>query len=182
VGLGRLHPFERLFVGIAWLPQACVGATCNVAFCVFVVLRILDGWVSWQSGYSAGSEEQRVAARNLSLPRRQNSPRKAACPWKQRLGLWSCCTTRWFTTGAMVLWLAAREPQVLALLTDGWRLAAVVMNCAPPGSFSHPNRSPDSRHAYAVHLVEGGKDTKYPAENWLQRPHGPPFSTFAEFC
>lgn len=36
---------------------------------------------------------------------------------------------------------------------------------------SHANRSPKSRHAYAVHVVDG--TAKYPAENWLRREMPP---------
>lgn len=32
---------------------------------------------------------------------------------------------------------------------------------------SYANRSPKSRHAYAVHIVDGAAE--YPAGNWLQR-------------
>ena len=34
--------------------------------------------------------------------------------------------------------------------------------------WSGPNRSERSRHAYSVHVIEGG--ARYPAANWLQRP------------
>jgi phytanoyl-CoA hydroxylase len=34
--------------------------------------------------------------------------------------------------------------------------------------WSGPNRSERSRHAYSVHVIEGG--ARYPAGNWLQRP------------
>ena len=34
--------------------------------------------------------------------------------------------------------------------------------------WSGPNRSDRSRHAYSVHVIDGG--TRYPAGNWLQRP------------
>lgn len=33
--------------------------------------------------------------------------------------------------------------------------------------YSGPNRSPKSRHAYSVHVIEAG--AHYPADNWLQR-------------
>jgi phytanoyl-CoA hydroxylase len=40
---------------------------------------------------------------------------------------------------------------------------------------SRMNRSPQSRHAYTLHLIESGCD--YPADNWLQRsPQLPPRS------
>ena len=35
--------------------------------------------------------------------------------------------------------------------------------------FSHDNKSANTRHAYSIHVVEGGNDTVYPADNWLQR-------------
>ena len=42
---------------------------------------------------------------------------------------------------------------------------------------SGPNRSDKSRHAYAVHVVDGA--CAYPASNWLQRPAGNPARGFA---
>lgn len=36
--------------------------------------------------------------------------------------------------------------------------------------FSHPNKSDRSRHAFAVHVVDGA--CEYPADNWLQREDG----------
>ena len=44
------------------------------------------------------------------------------------------------------------------------------------GSLPHmskENRSEKSRHAYAIHSIDGV--CKYPAENWLQRPTTMPF-------
>jgi phytanoyl-CoA hydroxylase len=41
---------------------------------------------------------------------------------------------------------------------------------------SGPNRSAKSRHAYSVHIVDGGAD--YPADNWLQRPADQPLRGF----
>lgn len=41
---------------------------------------------------------------------------------------------------------------------------------------SDVNRSPRSRHAYTLHLVESGTD--YPADNWLQRPPEQPLRGF----
>ena len=42
--------------------------------------------------------------------------------------------------------------------------------------YSEANNSDKSRHAYSIHLVEGGKGVRYPADNWLQREPGqPPF-------
>lgn len=41
---------------------------------------------------------------------------------------------------------------------------------------SAPNRSPDSRFAYAVHYIDGAAD--YAAENWLQRPDDMPLRGF----
>ncbi|CAM9429866.1 unnamed protein product [Chrysoparadoxa australica] len=34
--------------------------------------------------------------------------------------------------------------------------------------WSEENRSDKSRHAYSIHVVEGGKGCEYPEENWLQ--------------
>jgi phytanoyl-CoA hydroxylase len=44
---------------------------------------------------------------------------------------------------------------------------------------SHANTSPQSRHAYAMHLIDL-QNTAWPAENWLQRPEGRPFTSIAE--
>jgi len=41
--------------------------------------------------------------------------------------------------------------------------------------FSHENKSSLSRHAYTVHIIETGKGTVYPSDNWLQRFDGKPF-------
>lgn len=41
---------------------------------------------------------------------------------------------------------------------------------------SFENRSPRSRHAYTLHLI--GAETKYPADNWLQRRENVPFRGF----
>jgi len=41
---------------------------------------------------------------------------------------------------------------------------------------SYANRSPKSRHAYAVHVVDGAAD--YPADNWLRRSAGMPLQGF----
>lgn len=38
------------------------------------------------------------------------------------------------------------------------------------------NRSPGSRHAYTLHAIGG--DSRYAADNWLQRPGGRPFQGF----
>ena len=47
------------------------------------------------------------------------------------------------------------------------------------GQFPHlsgPNNSAKSRHAYALHLIDG--DCEYPKENWLQRPEDFPLKGF----
>lgn len=44
---------------------------------------------------------------------------------------------------------------------------------------SYENHSPKSRHAYAVHVVEG-KDTTWRADNWLQRSDKVPFRKMKE--
>lgn len=41
--------------------------------------------------------------------------------------------------------------------------------------FSEANTSERSRHAYSIHVVEGGAGYDYPADNWLQRLDGTPF-------
>jgi phytanoyl-CoA hydroxylase len=42
--------------------------------------------------------------------------------------------------------------------------------------WSAPNRSPTSRHAYALHVIDG--DADYPADNWLQRADDLPLRGF----
>jgi phytanoyl-CoA hydroxylase len=42
--------------------------------------------------------------------------------------------------------------------------------------YSAENLSEATRHAYSIHIVEGGKGVKYPADNWLQRPPEHPFN------
>jgi phytanoyl-CoA hydroxylase len=44
--------------------------------------------------------------------------------------------------------------------------------------YSGPNRSPKSRHAYSVHLIEGS--ASYPADNWLQRGDDMPLRGFRQ--
>jgi phytanoyl-CoA hydroxylase len=52
------------------------------------------------------------------------------------------------------------------------RGALVVLDGLLP-HLSYANRSSRSRHAYALHVIEGG--CHYPADNWLQRgPQTPP--------
>jgi phytanoyl-CoA hydroxylase len=43
--------------------------------------------------------------------------------------------------------------------------------------YSAENTSAHCRHAYSVHVVEGSRGVKYPADNWLQRPQEHPFRT-----
>ncbi|MEZ5931669.1 MAG: phytanoyl-CoA dioxygenase family protein [Alphaproteobacteria bacterium] len=42
--------------------------------------------------------------------------------------------------------------------------------------WSAPNRSPTSRHAYALHVIDGA--TTYPSDNWLQRAEHMPLRGF----
>jgi phytanoyl-CoA hydroxylase len=42
--------------------------------------------------------------------------------------------------------------------------------------YSAANRSKNSRHAYAIHLIEG--DDAYPRSNWLQKTDYEEFATF----
>ena len=35
--------------------------------------------------------------------------------------------------------------------------------------FSEDNTSPNTRHAYSIHVIDGKEGVKYPADNWLQR-------------
>jgi phytanoyl-CoA hydroxylase len=44
--------------------------------------------------------------------------------------------------------------------------------------YSGPNRSPKSRHAYSVHLIDGS--AAYPADNWLQRRDDMPLRGFRQ--
>ena len=44
--------------------------------------------------------------------------------------------------------------------------------------FSKANRSPKTRHAYTLHIVNG--QAQYPEFNWLQRDDGQPFPTFQQ--
>jgi len=47
--------------------------------------------------------------------------------------------------------------------------------------YSLENASAASRHAYSVHVVEGGEGTVYPKDNWLQRAPELPFQTLPRF-
>lgn len=40
---------------------------------------------------------------------------------------------------------------------------------------SEENQSPETRHAYSIHVVEGTSDVEYPSQNWLQRGKELPF-------
>jgi len=53
--------------------------------------------------------------------------------------------------------------------------ALVVLHGQLP-HLSQANRSPRSRHAYALHLIDGR--SRYPADNWLQRPPSAPLRGF----
>lgn len=41
--------------------------------------------------------------------------------------------------------------------------------------YSAENHSDRSRHAYSIHVVDGGRGFEYPADNWLQRTDGQEF-------
>ena len=41
--------------------------------------------------------------------------------------------------------------------------------------YSEGNTSPNARHAYSIHVVDGKEGVSYPKDNWLQRPHDQPF-------
>jgi phytanoyl-CoA hydroxylase len=43
---------------------------------------------------------------------------------------------------------------------------------------SYANRSPKSRHAFALHIIDGACD--YPADNWLKRSPRMPWRGFKE--
>ncbi|RLN50036.1 hypothetical protein BBJ29_002761 [Phytophthora kernoviae] len=45
--------------------------------------------------------------------------------------------------------------------------------------FSEANRSPNSRHAYSIHVVES-RNVTYPADNWLQTTGNVPFKPMYE--
>jgi phytanoyl-CoA hydroxylase len=46
--------------------------------------------------------------------------------------------------------------------------------------YSEENKSPFSRHAYSIHVIEGDSSVTYPPDNWLQRSPETPFQ-FIEF-
>ncbi|CAL5226868.1 g9740 [Coccomyxa viridis] len=45
--------------------------------------------------------------------------------------------------------------------------------------FSYSNTSPQSRHAYSMHVIEGAPGTNYLPDNWLQRRSDLPFEPLA---
>jgi len=61
-----------------------------------------------------------------------------------------------------------------------WSLEGAVPLLIPAGSlvllhsslvhYSNANTSPNPRHAYSIHVVEGKDGVLYPDDNWLQRP------------
>ncbi len=65
---------------------------------------------------------------------------------------------------------AAPWPQVEPVALEVRRGTLIVLHGLLPHA-SMPNRSPRSRHAYSLHLIDGRAD--YPADNWLQRPDLP---------
>ena len=110
------------------------------------------------------------------------------------VGLWLALDDATIENGCMAALAGAhRGPLRRRFLREGnemtmrvldgtpWPDAAPVAIEAPRGSLvvlhgllphaSGENRSARRRHAYAVHLIEGGAG--YPADNWLQRPHRP---------
>ena len=52
----------------------------------------------------------------------------------------------------------------------------IILNGLLPHS-SYANRSPRSRHAYTLHVIDGA--CRYPEDNWLQRTHALPLRGFA---
>ncbi len=66
-------------------------------------------------------------------------------------------------------------PAVEPVVLEARRGALVVLHGLLPHA-SAPNRSARSRHAYALHIIDGRAD--YAADNWLQRP-GLPLRGFA---
>jgi phytanoyl-CoA hydroxylase len=77
------------------------------------------------------------------------------------------------------------EPPNVQLSTDGaipleteaGTLVVIDGNCV---HFSHQNTSPESRHAYTLHVVET-QNTTYPIDNWLQRSDGSDILSFPSF-
>jgi phytanoyl-CoA hydroxylase len=61
-------------------------------------------------------------------------------------------------------------PERAAVALEARRGSLVVLHGLLPHA-SAPNRSARSRHAYALHLIDGCAE--YPADNWLQRPDLP---------
>lgn len=47
---------------------------------------------------------------------------------------------------------------------------------------SEENRSPLSRHAFTLHVLEGTPDIRYPTTNWLQRPADMPMVPLYDLC
>jgi phytanoyl-CoA hydroxylase len=43
--------------------------------------------------------------------------------------------------------------------------------------FSNENNSPQPRHAYSIHVVEGKEGVVYAEDNWLQRAPDMPFQS-----
>jgi len=55
------------------------------------------------------------------------------------------------------------------------RAGSCVLLHAALTHYSEANTSERSRHAYSIHVIEGGRGVTYPADNWLQREAGAPF-------
>eukprot|EP01038_Epipyxis_sp_PR26KG_P014446 gene14446-19385_t len=66
-----------------------------------------------------------------------------------------------------------------------WDLTDAIPLLIPKGSLvilhnaivhlSKENLSPNARHAYSIHVIDGKDGVTYPQDNWLQRPNGIPF-------
>ena len=109
----------------------------------------------------------------------EDADRSNGCLWAlpggHRLGLKS--RYRRGTSGGLVMDTYDPEPfdtsagQALEV-----RQGSVILLDGLLPHWSGANRSPRSRHAYTLHVIEGHAD--YPADNWLQRPAGLPLRGF----
>lgn len=66
-------------------------------------------------------------------------------------------------------------PESAAVALDARKGSLVILDGLLP-HYSSANRSPRSRHAYALHVIDGTAD--YPADNWLQRGEHLPLRGF----
>ncbi|MFN7927017.1 MAG: phytanoyl-CoA dioxygenase family protein [Blastocatellia bacterium] len=89
-----------------------------------------------------------------------------ALPGGHKLGLKSKFLRTSEGTTRFVIYDDAPWPEETAVPLEVKQGTLIVLHGLLPHR-SHANTSPKSRHAYTLHLIEGGNH--YPAENWLQR-------------